>query len=976
MFCPNCGSSIKEGSAFCGECGYRIANAAAPAPAPVQPVAPAPAPVPAPAAPVAAQPTAVLPQPPIVPAAAPAPAPAAPVPAPAPAAPVPPVAPAPAPGAPTVPPVPGAPAAAVPGVPGQPVPPAVNPVIRDLIAPASLKAMGAALGIGLAAALVLSLLGSIVFMSAGSSSGSSPISSQMNQLFGQLDAVGNKPNFIQMLFFLMVVGVGGQVQVSGTAGSSFGGGTQSVEGTIWFMVGLPGVALLLGVAFGAYMIARGNALKFKWTGLISSVLVSLVTGLLYIILSAIFAIHMNTGIGDVASISMTSTGVSFRTFLMAFLLSLIGAFAGYALAQYAPDSNNVFSSFRCWMRRSRGWMHTAAESAFVYTVVAVVLALITLIWMSVQGKDGSLIGMLPVLFPLFPIALTVIGSFGSLTVYSGNYDQAINVFNMNMWQMWIVFVIMLVVALYLGLREAARNTYDPTFGGWANCWKSPLASAVIWLLLSFAFVPFGTESSSSSTQGIKVAEWFFLVAAVWAFLIELIALVLGPTIIASAPGLWGLLRGGCVEQTPQEVVDYVNASGAHFLAKYGNTVPAGAGAGAAVVANAAAAPVAAGAVPPVPGAPAVPAAQTGQPGAPGATTNYAIAAAPAAAAAVPGVPGAVAAKPMTAQQKRLIVIIAAVVAAFAALGITYAVLSNTVFSAQSAASGYINAIAAGQFSKASEQADPQLGKAQRALLVDAASNGDNVRISNPRVSKTEDQADGSVKATVTYTLDGKEKNDTITIQSNGSKFLLFKDWKITTPLVKYLTVNVPESVDTVTVNGVSVTKDNAREGSDDTSWTLAVYPGTYKLGIAKSKYMTAKEVTLRTADSDGGDSGVGTLEVEPTTALQNEIETQVKAKLDACAQSKEREPEGCPFSFYGSSDDYRNFVWTISEYPTIGAISLDSGSFTTESSGEVKLTYDYKNYKDKWEPESDTNSFSVYGGFTIEGDKVSVELSD
>ena len=39
-------------------------------------------------------------------------------------------------------------------------------------------------------------------------------------------------------------------------------------------VGLSGVALVLGTAFGAYWFARKFAIRFKWTGIVSSVIVA------------------------------------------------------------------------------------------------------------------------------------------------------------------------------------------------------------------------------------------------------------------------------------------------------------------------------------------------------------------------------------------------------------------------------------------------------------------------------------------------------------------------------------------------------------------------------------------------------------------------------------------------------------------------------------------------------------------------------
>ena len=53
--------------------------------------------------------------------------------------------------------------------------------------------------------------------------------------------------------------------------------------------------------------------------------------------------------------------------------------------------------------------------------------------------------------------------------------------------------------------------------------------------------------------------WYFLVAGIWAFLIEVAAMTFGPTLVASLPGMWRIIVGGTVQQTPQNVVDYVKS---------------------------------------------------------------------------------------------------------------------------------------------------------------------------------------------------------------------------------------------------------------------------------------------------------------------------------------------------------------------------------------------------------------------------------
>lgn len=112
---------------------------------------------------------------------------------------------------------------------------------------------------------------------------------------------------------------------------------------------------LRGAAFGAYMLARKSALRFKWTGAISSAIVGVLSGLVVVILAAIFPAKIG-GSYAYYSASASLSGASFRTFFMAFLLAGLGALAGYALAQFAPDSNNMFSATWRWAHRTRGFV--------------------------------------------------------------------------------------------------------------------------------------------------------------------------------------------------------------------------------------------------------------------------------------------------------------------------------------------------------------------------------------------------------------------------------------------------------------------------------------------------------------------------------------------------------------------------------------------------------------------------------------------
>lgn len=126
---------------------------------------------------------------------------------------------------------------------------------------------------------------------------------------------------------------------------------------------------------------------------------------------------------------------------------------------------------------------------------------------------------------------------------------------------------------------------------------------------------------------------------------------------------------------------------------------------------------------------------------------------------------------MNEQQKKIFIIVGAVAGFLVLFGIVYGVLSSAVFSAKSVANSYVAAISSGNYDKANTIADPHVDTNQRALLTSKASSGENTRITNARItnariSQTSNNADGTVSAQLTYTLEGKEVNGNFTIKDN------------------------------------------------------------------------------------------------------------------------------------------------------------------------------------------------------------------
>ena len=188
-----------------------------------------------------------------------------------------------------------------------------------------------------------------------------------------------------------------------------------------------------------------------------------------------------------------------------------------------------------------------------------------------KSTASALAGILliPLLLPAVPFVLFSVSSFGGVTAsVSGQSSYTLSLFNVASvtqyaWALWICFVLFIIATIYIALRETARNMYDPYYAKWENTWKAPVAVMVFWLVAEFLCTNF-LAGYSSNTVSTMVPMWYFIVAGVWAFLVEVIAMTFGPTLVASTPGLWKILVGGTVQQTPQNVVDYAKACDPHF----------------------------------------------------------------------------------------------------------------------------------------------------------------------------------------------------------------------------------------------------------------------------------------------------------------------------------------------------------------------------------------------------------------------------
>ncbi|WP_239457550.1 MFS transporter [Bifidobacterium pullorum] len=850
--------------------------------------------------------------------------------------------------------------AGAPVMPGAPAAPKPNPELEQLGADLkdgrTWQTIGVSLGLGMAAAVVAAIISAAALTAVFAQAGSSLMSSVpgMGTLSGVLGSVeSSAPNFLQLIVIMLTLTSAGSLSVAASAEGFGQDASTSMEFSLG--LGLAGAALFAGAAFGAFWFARRHAMRWRWTGVASAVIVGALGGVAYLVLALIGRATLSAGMYGMGASAVLS-GATFGTFFSAFLASGLGAAAGCFLASAAPDGSNVFMSFWRWLHRARGFVRTVVEAALVYAALYTVLLLVVLIILAAQSHQATVVLLLPVLFPWMGTWIMAMTCFGGITMRAGSDSVlTMSLFSPNMasqWALWVGVLLFLVATCYVALRLSARAMYDPSKGGWQNSWKSPLTAGVAWLVFTGLFCGMrASYGGSSSAADVRPALWTCLVVALWMFIVEVVANTFGPHLVAP---MWKIVAGGCVQPPLAWAAQ-----------------PAQAQAQPAAGTPAAAAPVPDGAQ----GAAAPPAQPSQQPTqlftAPTQPAQPTQPIQPTMAMAVP--PAAVPHQPMKASTKRGLIIGGAVAGVVALLAILWGVLGATVFSPKTAVQEYLEAIAGGRWSQATKLVNPQTTDKESKLLDDAAAK-DGATISNPEVTKVSIDG-GSATAQIRYVLGGKQYTGSLTVASNGPKFLVFKDWGVVTPLTSTLTVSAPDEVTGVSINGVDLDKTNAAGGEStgsSFSWTFKVYPGAYQVTATKSKYYTAESQKAQAATIADGVSV--DLRAKPTDALTQAIGDQVKSKLDTCAESTEAEPEGCPFSTYRWSDEYyRNYSWSITKYPKVTDVDL-SGSFSA-SSGTAKVTYDRKNWDDTWEPDSDEDSFECYGTYTIDGNKVTVDLN-
>lgn len=420
-----------------------------------------------------------------------------------------------------------------------------------------------------------------------------------------------KPGMFTMFALALGLGIGGSVHCDLTMEA--GSGLQmflsdsgdspmvSYEATLRGGIGIAGVAMLLGAAFGAYIIAKSGALRrVKRSALYGGIQTAIWASA---IISVLLAVGRHDESASLLVITLMShySAFTYITVFMAWILPGVGAAIGISLGNRASGAPSVFHAAWRWMHRQSGYVRTVVETLVfgsgLFAVAAFVYSLLLCYSMSDYAganMDASnqtaqwlasnpvkmWVGMIPLL-PELALYLFMLCCFGTYKLHPlgqsdvGDGSQPANGELHDLftgawlgsfptmscaWFKWVVFAAFVILTLYLALRAGKRYRADVQSGEWSHVWKAPVAMLLLAAALQFGFMVLslrlhisGTggdgffldaEAGNSANMGGAIAPmpWCFLLPGVWMLLVEALARVIGVKLAQRVP----VGDGGCI----------------------------------------------------------------------------------------------------------------------------------------------------------------------------------------------------------------------------------------------------------------------------------------------------------------------------------------------------------------------------------------------------------------------------------------------
>jgi hypothetical protein len=190
--------------------------------------------------------------------------------------------------------------------------------------------------------------------------------------------------------------------------------------------------------------------------------------------------------------------------------------------------------------------------------------------------------------------------------------------------------------------------------------------------------------------------------------------------------------------------------------------------------------------------------------------------------------------------------------------------------------------------------------------------------------------DSTATVTARYNLGNASHESEFSLVKPGAAFGLYDRWLIRVDEWPRIALEVSGS-QTAQINGVSAPVD---EGP-----IPVLFPVAYDVGF-NADYLKS-EVSRAELLAPAAIAEVA-LHPAPTEELQQEVQRQVNAHLDTCAESKTLLPAGCTFGYETNHQILGDVSWRVIRYPDVKLSSEGSQLVITETEADLEITGRYR----------------------------------
>ena len=281
--------------------------------------------------------------------------------------------------------------------------------------------------------------------------------------------------------------------------------------------------------------------------------------------------------------------------------------------------------------------------------------------------------------------------------------------------------------------------------------------------------------------------------------------------------------------------------------------------------------------------------------------------------------------------RRTTLITGVVLAALVLGTVAYKVVDAKVYGPSSATQEYLDALAAGDVSKAvrlrtddTSRFQFSSGDTPGTQLLEGPSLPAGRRITDAKIGAITRHGTFA-QAKVTYLLGGTLQHDTLQLRQHGSRAGVFHGWQVLGG-ENDLNIYVDGATD-VLVNGVAV---HLSDGRAD----LTALPGLYEVTLPETSLLTLNGEPGRVTLQDSGDvSGRVTLSAQ----AESDATAAVTTYLTSCLAKATTLQTTCGFTAYTYGDSYEKVHWALDGTPSFD-VSFSGGQILVSNSGAVSAT--------------------------------------